>query len=771
MTATDTRSFEPGWQHTPGLITHGPVTGSGLTSTTYLVERGDGQMVHLSELLYLVLERAAPGRTSAEVADEVSRATGRVLTPHALDTLARTKLEPLGLLRDAHQAGAQPGPAPRADPLLGLRLRGTLVPARAVQAVSPHLVFTFWPPLMVAVAVAVATLDVLLLRRGDPWTALNHVLATPALLLTLFAILTVGAVIHELGHAVGCRAGGGRPGRIGVGVYLLFPAFYTDVTQSYRLSRSGRLRTDLGGLYFNLWCLLGLALGYLFGGEYPVLLLALLLMHLEMAQQLVPTVRFDGYYVLSDLAGVPDLFARVRPLLTSLLPGASVDPRVRELRPGPRRIVTAWVLLVVPTLLVGFGWLLWNLPTIVATTLRAITQQAHVLTRSWSAGQPAQAVLAVLALALLAVPLLGLAAFAVRPLRAPFRWARAQLQATTLDPASPVDAVPSGAAAFTDDLMLPDDQPAATRGWRHLVHRVTHGHISLPPGAAERRTIELVERARTPLVGTRHIVVMSRKGGVGKTTITLTLGATLARLRGDRVVAVDANPDAGNLAHRATRPPTRAATVAGVLSAADTITSYADMRARTCQTVESSLEVLATDDDPTVTTALDRHDYQHLTELLDRYYNIVLFDTGTGILHSANQGLLNDADQLVLVLRPALDGGRAAALTLDWLDAHGHTALVRNAIVVINATRTHVGIPLAPLQATFSARCRCVLRIPWDPALEAGARTRLDQLRTQTRNHLAELAAAVADGFPSHGATTPGPPADGPDDHPRPGRS
>ena len=52
-------------------------------------------------------------------------------------------------------------------------------------------------------------------------------------------------------------------------------------------------------------------------------------MHIEMAQQLVPAVRLDGYYVLADLAGVPDLFARVGPVLRSLRPGAHRPARDR----------------------------------------------------------------------------------------------------------------------------------------------------------------------------------------------------------------------------------------------------------------------------------------------------------------------------------------------------------------------------------------------------------------------------------------------------------
>jgi putative peptide zinc metalloprotease protein len=201
----------------------------------------------------------------------------------------------------------------------------------------------------------------------------------------------------------------------------LFPAFYTDVTQSYRLGRSGRLRTDLGGLYFNVWCLLAAGTGYLVTGQ-PVLLMVLVFMHLEMVQQLVPAVRFDGYFVLADLAGVPDLFARVRPVLGALRPGRPLDPRVAELRPGARRVITAWVLVVVPALVAGFGWFLWNLPSLVRSSVSAIEAQAEYAVAGWSAGDVPSVVLALVATLLLAVPLVGLAVILPRVVTTPVRW-------------------------------------------------------------------------------------------------------------------------------------------------------------------------------------------------------------------------------------------------------------------------------------------------------------------------------------------------------------
>src|SRR6202007_797901 len=98
-----------------------------------------------------------------------------------------------------------------------------------------------------------------------------------------------------------------RPGVIGAGIYLVWPSFFTNVTDSYRLSRVGRLRTDLGGLYFNTVFRLALA-GLYVATASQVLLLVIAVTHLEMLDQLLPFVRFDGYFILSDFIGVPDLF-------------------------------------------------------------------------------------------------------------------------------------------------------------------------------------------------------------------------------------------------------------------------------------------------------------------------------------------------------------------------------------------------------------------------------------------------------------------------------
>jgi MinD-like ATPase involved in chromosome partitioning or flagellar assembly len=317
------------------------------------------------------------------------------------------------------------------------------------------------------------------------------------------------------------------------------------------------------------------------------------------------------------------------------------------------------------------------------------------------------------------------------------------------------------AAEFSEAVVLGRSRSGARTGWRHLVNLLIGGLATLPAGPAEHRQDQYFARVRRPIDGTRRIVVMSRKGGVGKTTITVGVGATFASARGDRVVAVDANPDAGNLARRIAGDCQR--TITDLLADAGRVRSFATMRGYTSQCIESRLEVLASDDDARIAQALDRNAYDQVVSLLDHYYNLILLDTGTGILDSANQGLIAQADQLVLVVRPALDGARAGAQTLDWLEEHGHSDLVQSAVVAVNGVDRETDPIVAFSRQHFSQRCSHVSTIPWDRALEAGGRTTLSSLHKRTRAAFVDVAAALADQFgePARGhrlsAKPPGP--------------
>jgi putative peptide zinc metalloprotease protein len=795
----------------------GRYPGSGFREPRYLIERRDHRMLQVSRLLFIVAANLDGRHSPEEVADRVSTQYRRRLTTEGLQFLVEAKLRPLGLVEDD---GTPARPAPASDPpapavqspspkppsrLLGLRLRLVLLPERFVHIVSALLVAFFLPGVVVAALLSLVAVDVWLVRTASVSESMAWALTHPVSILVVLAIVAASVVFHEFGHAAGCRYGGGRPGRIGLGLYLVYPALYTDVTDAQRLGRAARVRTDLGGVYFNGLAILAVAAGYAVTGYEP-LVLAIVLIHVEILQQLIPIVRLDGYYILTDLVGVPDLFDRVGPVLTSMLPGKRADRRVTELRPGARAAITVWVLLVVPLLLAVTGYIVVRGPDFVRDVWRSEQLQVQSLQAAWEVGDAALVAIALLSMALLALPVLGLTLLAAdfvrriprlvarfvrrHRLAAPAAVAAATRPVPQEEPMgtkerrdSAVPALPTQASAgereptsangnghgngaarvsgtkprasmtnltaadFTEQTMLRGRERRPTRGWQRAVFMATRGALNPGPGRAERRELDLLGRLRTPIAGSRRIVVLSRKGGAGKTTTAVMLGHTFASQRGDRVVALDGNPDAGSLAHRIQRQSFE--TVTSLLAQRETLDRYADMRTYTSQAPDTRLEVVASDDDPRITQALGDRDYRRAIDILDRHYNLIIIDTGTGILDGAIQGVLGEADQIVVVMPPALDGGRVAAMTLDWLEEHNYGELVRGSVAVINGMRGHGPVAMDRMEAHFSARCAGVVRIPWDPELAAGGQTGFADLRHPTRVAFLDLAAMIAEGFQS----------------------
>ncbi|MFI7192800.1 MinD/ParA family protein [Nocardia nova] len=293
-------------------------------------------------------------------------------------------------------------------------------------------------------------------------------------------------------------------------------------------------------------------------------------------------------------------------------------------------------------------------------------------------------------------------------------------------------------------------------GWRRAVHKVTGGAINPGESSADLIYRELVDRVNQPVRGDYRIAILSLKGGVGKTTTTVGLGSTFASLRGDRVIAIDANPDLGTLAHRVPRQ-TRS-TVRNLLEDQH-ISRYSDVRAHTSQ-APSRLEVLASEQDPAVSEAFSEADYRRAIGILQQFYNIILTDCGTGLMHSAMAGVLDMASSLILVTSPAIDGARSASATLDWLEHHGYSKLVERTVVVVNASRRGAStVDLDQLRKLFLDRTRAVQVVPFDDHLAEGAEIDLELVSKPTRRALLELAAMVADDFGYH---VPQPPFPGP---------
>jgi MinD-like ATPase involved in chromosome partitioning or flagellar assembly len=283
-------------------------------------------------------------------------------------------------------------------------------------------------------------------------------------------------------------------------------------------------------------------------------------------------------------------------------------------------------------------------------------------------------------------------------------------------------------------------------GWRRALHRASGGRINPGESRKEREREDLLAQIRQPIAGDFRIAVLSIKGGVGKTTTTLGLGSAMAMVRSDRVIAVDANPDRGTLAERVSDSSTES-TVRDLLSDPN-INRYADVRSHT-RMAGSRLEVLASEQEPAVSEVFGETDYRRTVDILRHYYNIILTDCGTGIMHSAMAGVLDLAHAIVLVSSPAVDAARSASATLDWLMQHGHSALVREAHVVLSSSRPgSAAMKLDKIYEHFEARCRSIHHIPFDPHLAEGADIDLSLLNPHTYQAYLELAGAVAQKFP-----------------------
>ncbi|MFF9512036.1 SCO5717 family growth-regulating ATPase [Streptomyces sp. NPDC014724] len=260
--------------------------------------------------------------------------------------------------------------------------------------------------------------------------------------------------------------------------------------------------------------------------------------------------------------------------------------------------------------------------------------------------------------------------------------------------------------------------------------------------AERQRKLDLI---RTPVLSCYRIAVISLKGGVGKTTTTTALGATLATERQDKILAIDANPDAGTLGRRVRRET--GATIRDLVQAIPYLNSYMDIRRFTSQ-APSGLEIIANDVDPAVSTTFNDEDYRRAIDVLGKQYPIILTDSGTGLLYSAMRGVLDLADQLIIISTPSVDGASSASTTLDWLSAHGYAELVQRSITVISGVReTGKMIKVDDIVQHFETRCRGVVVVPFDEHLAAGAEVDLDMMRPKTREAYFNLSAMVAEDF------------------------
>jgi MinD-like ATPase involved in chromosome partitioning or flagellar assembly len=282
------------------------------------------------------------------------------------------------------------------------------------------------------------------------------------------------------------------------------------------------------------------------------------------------------------------------------------------------------------------------------------------------------------------------------------------------------------------------------RGWRHWLYLTTRINLGLSPD--EVYELELQGRIRRNARDSYQIGVFGLKGGVGKTAVTVALGSAMAKVRGDRILAIDADPDGGNLADRAGRQS--AATISDLLADQE-LSRYNDIRAYTSMN-GANLEVLSSEDYSGAQREFNDDDWKGATAVVSRYYNLVLADCGAGLFQKASRGVLSTVSGMVIVASASIDGARQAAITMDWLRQNGYQDLLGRSCVVINhVTPGKANVDVEDLVQQFERHVPPgrVIVLPWDKHIAAGTEIQLELLSDTFRRRITELAAALSDDF------------------------
>lgn len=300
----------------------------------YLLAGRRGAYIRLSQSAYCLLERVRLGESFAAIAATLSSPGAPLVSAEAVESVYRRLCRRIAAIEERR--------SPRAG---GFWLQWQLLPAAAVRAMAARLTWAFHP-------LSAVLLSGLIL--AGVWVAWRSGLqASDEHFFSAYALFLLSLFCHELGHASACMRYGAAPSEIGLTVYLIYPAFYSNVDAAWTLRRWQRMVVDLAGVYFQLIfgavCALAMACSQLMP-----LRLCLVFIAGSCLMSLNPILKFDGYWLMSDALGVTNLGrqpARIYRYLLARLRGGEPQP----LPWSPRVLALLSVYAVVST---GF-WLLF----------------------------------------------------------------------------------------------------------------------------------------------------------------------------------------------------------------------------------------------------------------------------------------------------------------------------------------------------------------------------------------------------------------------------
>ncbi|MEZ4705857.1 MAG: hypothetical protein R3A44_01545 [Caldilineaceae bacterium] len=272
----------------------------------YRVELPDGRHFQINERFYHLLDLLRVPTTMIDLAANFHQHTGQQLPLDQLGALC-TQLIEKGLVIVEGQAAESTKPAASQN-YLGMHFRRTILSAERLAPLarlfSGFFRWTVAIPLIVLIIIA----HVLAYRELSMQPDLN--LAQFAGPLLAFSML-FSIALHELGHVAACQRWNCPHGPLGFGLYFSMPIFYVDVTQAWRLTRRQRAAVDIGGVYIQMLCVPLALLLYWWTGNLTFLML-IMAIDVVVFYNFEPWMKMDGYWLLSDLTGVPNLHSRTR---------------------------------------------------------------------------------------------------------------------------------------------------------------------------------------------------------------------------------------------------------------------------------------------------------------------------------------------------------------------------------------------------------------------------------------------------------------------------
>lgn len=247
--------------------------------------------------------------------------------------------------------------------LLAIRLPG-VNPAPLLDSIEGAVGWLFSPAAAVAgLALVVAAATLVATRYAEVAARMPafHSFFTARNALAMLAVLAIVKLLHELGHALVCRRFGGECHELGVMLLLFAPTLYCNVSDSWMFaSRWQRIAVAAAGIYVEL--ILAALATFLWWTSEPGVASAMALdvMFVCSVSTLVfngnPLLRYDGYYVLSDLVDIPNLAQQASDVLRATMARVCLGTRGRL--PGDMPLVERVFLFVYAIASTVYRWVL-----------------------------------------------------------------------------------------------------------------------------------------------------------------------------------------------------------------------------------------------------------------------------------------------------------------------------------------------------------------------------------------------------------------------------